>query len=522
MPQNSEAGYTVDGRTAEKIYIAIDLKSFYASAECAQRGLDPLTTNLVVADAERTEKTICLAVSPSLKSYGISGRARLFEVLQKVDQINAGRRSHAPGRVLTGSSWDNTAVQKDRSLALDFLVATPRMKLYMDISTHIVEIYMRFIAPEDIHVYSIDEVFIDATLYLKTYHCTPRELTMKLIRAVLQETNITATAGIGTNLYLAKVAMDIVAKHIPADRDGVRIAELNEYSYRTRLWDHQPLTDFWRVGSGTARKLAQYQMFTMGDIARCSAAKETDLVNEELLYKLFGVNAELLIDHAWGWEPCTMEDIHHYRPRSSSLSNGQVLSHPYEAEKALLILKEMTDRLVLDLVDKGLVTNQLSLYVSYDNENLKDAARRMSYQGDVCADYYGKAVPKPAHGSVNLESYSSSTREITEAMVALFRSIVDPQLLVRRLNISANALLSRRELARREDEHCEQLSLFIDPAEEEKKASRQVERERELRRQQAILAVQKKYGKNAMLKGMNLQEGATAMERNRQVGGHRA
>ena len=487
-------------------YIAIDLKSFYASVECILRGKDPLTTNLVVADESRTEKTICLAVSPSLKSFGIPGRPRLFEVVQKVSEVNAIRRAAAPGKQFTGKSTDLPTLQRHPELEVDYLVAPPQMALYMETSTAIYQVYLKYIAPEDIHVYSIDEVFIDATRYLKLYNMTARELAMKMILDVLERTGITATAGIGTNLYLCKVAMDIVAKHLPADKHGVRIAELTEMSYRELLWEHRPLTDFWRVGRGYSRKLERHGIFTMGDVARCS------LNNEDLLYKLFGVNAELLIDHAWGWESCTMADIKAYRPQTNSLSSGQVLQCPYSFEKAKLVTREMTDALVLDLVDKGLLTDQIVLTVGYDIENLTDPARAEAYHGEVTTDGYGRRIPKHGHGSANLGRPTASTARIVGAMMELFDRVADPNLLVRRLNVTACRVIPERELPPEEG----QLSLF-DQGREDTQAL-----EREKRRQKAILTIQKKYGKNALLKGMNLEEGATARDRNGQIGGHKA
>ena len=390
----------------QRTYIAIDLKSFYASVECRDRGLDPLDTNLVVADESRTDKTICLAVTPSLKSYGISGRGRLFEVKQRVKEANAGRQHDAPKRKLEGSSHFFSALQANPELAIDFIIAPPQMARYMEISTRIYEVYMKYVAPEDIVVYSIDEVFMDVTDYLNTYHLTPHDLAMKMILDVLETTGITATAGIGTNLFLSKVAMDIVAKHIPADKKGVRIAELDEMKFRRELWMHQPLTDFWRVGRGYAKKLEENGMFTMGDVARCSVK------NEDLLYKLFGKNAELLIDHAWGWEPCTVEAIKAYKPSTNSLGSGQVLHCPYEAEKAKLVLREMADLLVLDLVDKGLVTDQIVITVGYDIENLTDPERSRKYHGTVVKDHYGRQIPKQSHGSINLDGHTSSTKKI--------------------------------------------------------------------------------------------------------------
>ena len=487
-------------------YIAIDLKSFYASVECILRGKDPMTTNLVVADESRTEKTICLAVSPSLKSFGIPGRPRLFEVVQKVKGVNAIRRVSAPGKQFTGSSVDLSTLQRHPELEVDYLVAPPQMALYMETSTAIYQVYLKYIAPEDIHVYSIDEVFIDATNYLKLYGLTARGLAMKMILDVLERTGITATAGIGTNLYLCKVAMDIVAKHLPADKNGVRIAELDEMSYREQLWDHRPITDFWRVGRGYARKLERHGIFTMGDVARCS------LQNEDLLYKLFGINAELLIDHAWGWESCTMADIKAYRPETNSISSGQVLQQPYDFEKAKLVTREMTDALVLDLVDKGLLTDQIVLTVGYDIENLTDPARAEAYHGEVTTDGYGRKIPKHGHGSVNLGRPTASTARIVEAMMALFDRVADRNLLVRRLNVTACRVIPESQLPPEEG----QLSLF-DEGQEDTEAL-----EREKRRQKAILTIQKKYGKNALLKGMNLEEGATARDRNGQIGGHKA
>ena len=501
----------------EKAYIAIDLKSFYASQECIARGLDPLTTNLVVADASRTEKTICLAVSPSLKSYGISGRARLFEVVQKVKEINALRRERAPGRELTGSSCQDPELKANPSLALDYIAAPPRMGHYMECSTKIYNIYLKYVAPEDIHVYSIDEVFIDATPYLRTYGLTAQELARKMIEDVLATTGITATAGIGTNLYLAKVAMDVVAKHVEPDENGVRIASLDEMSYRRQLWDHRPLTDFWRVGRGYAKKLQQHGMYTMGDIARCSLGKEGEFYNEKLLYKLFGVNAELLIDHAWGWEPCTIADIKAYKPESNSIGSGQVLHCAYEAEKAKLVVREMTDLLVLDLVDKGLVTNQMVLTIGYDIENLTDPKRRNAYRGEVTTDPYGRKIPKHAHGTANLGRRTSSTRLITDAVMELFDRIVDRNLLVRRINLVAANVLPEQVV--QQELSFQQMDLFADNGQQEEEEAKL---EREKRRQQAVLSIRKKFGKNAILKGMNYEEGATTRDRNGQIGGHKA
>ena len=501
----------------QKYYAAIDLKSFYASVECIQRGLDPLTTNLLVADASRMEKTICLAVSPSLKSYGIPGRARLFEAVQQVGLANALRRAKAPGGQFRGKSWDAEELNRDPSLQIDYITAPPRMSLYMQTSTKIYEIYLQYVAPEDMHVYSVDEVFLDITPYLKTSGLTPYAFVRQIIRDVVQQTGITATAGIGTNLYLSKIAMDIVAKHEPADAYGVRIAQMDEMGYRRLLWDHRPLTDFWRVGPGYARKLEKVGLHTMGDVARCSLGGPDDFHNEELLFRLFGVAAELLIDHAWGVEPCTIADIKAYRPESNSISSGQVLTCPYPADKARLVMREMTDLLVLDLVDKGLMTDQMVLTVGYDVDNLLDPERRQRYKGPVETDRYGRKVPKYAHGTANLPAYSSSTREITQAVMALFDRIVDKELLVRRMTIAACRILTERAVSQASP--MEQLDLFAQPeAAEAQEACRQ----REKRRQQTVLEIQKKYGKNAILKGMNLEEGATARERNRQIGGHKA
>ena len=506
--------------TGQRSYIAIDLKSFYASVECAQRGLDPMTTHLVVADESRTEKTICLAVSPSLKAYGIPGRPRLFEVVQKVRQLNAERQARAPGGQFSGESHNALELQRDPSLALAYVVARPRMAEYMAMSTRIYHIYMQFVAPEDIHVYSIDEVFMDVTPYLATYGLSPRELAMRMIKAVLRETGITATAGIGTNLYLAKVAMDIVAKHMPADENGVRIAELDEMGYRRQLWDHRPLTDFWRIGHGYARKLEALGLHTMGDVARCSLGPPYSPYGEEKLYKLFGINAELLIDHAWGWESCTLQDIKAYRPESSSLSSGQVLHAPYEAEKAKLVVKEMADALALDLVEKHLVTDQMVLSVGYDLENLKDPMRMAAYDGPVDRDYYGRRAPRMAHGSINLGRATASARLIIDAVMALYDRIVHPALLVRRMYVVANHVMEEAQAPQMEQE---QLDLFTD-YEARQKEQEQLDREleKEKRRQQALLEIKRKFGKNAVLKGMSYEEGATAKDRNQQIGGHRA
>ena len=506
----------------QRTYIAIDLKSFYASVECRERGLDPMDTNLVVADESRTDKTICLAVTPTLKSYGISGRGRLFEVKQRVKEANAGRRHDAPGRILTGKSHFFSELQANPSLEIDFIIAPPRMAYYMEYSTKIYEVYLKYIAPEDIVVYSIDEVFMDVTDYLNTYKLSAHDLAMKIILDVLDTTGITATAGIGTNLFLCKVAMDIMAKHIPADENGVRIAELDEMSFRKNLWSHRPLTDFWRVGKGYAAKLEGCGLYTMGDIARCSIGKPTDYHNEELLYQLFGVNAELLIDHAWGWEPCTIADVKAYKPEHKSIVSGQVLQCPYTFEKARLVVREMADALALDLVDKGLATNQLVLTVGYDIENLTDPKIKEKYHGEITTDHYGRKIPKHAHGTANLDGYTSSTKKILEAVSELYDRIVDKNLLVRRLNITAAHVMNEASAPKKNDGY-EQLDFFTDYAAlQAKQEKEKAELERERKMQQAMLTIKKKFGKNAILKGMNLEEGATAKDRNEQIGGHKA
>ena len=494
-------------KSPSRTYIAIDLKSFYASAECVAMGLDPLDTHLVVADASRTEKTICLAVTPSLKSYGISGRARLFEVVQAVRRINAERRAKAPGRRFSGKSHVHSALQRDPSLELEYIVAPPRMAHYMEVSSQIYGIYLRHVSPEDIQVYSIDEVFIDATDYLKSCKLSAHDFARMLIREVLAETGITATAGIGPNLYLCKIAMDIEAKHSPADADGVRIAELDELSYRRKYWTHRPLTDFWRIGRGIAAKLEANGLYTLGDVARCSVAKPYERQNIELLYKLFGVGAELLIDHAWGWEPCTMDDIRSYRPTTSSLSSGQVLSQPYTFRKARVVIHEMTEQLVLSLVDKQLLTDQMVLHVGYDISSLTDPAVKAKYNGPVTQDWYGRPVPKPAHGSVNLPRQTSSTRQICDAVLDLFDRIVNRDMLVRRMYVVAAHLVQESSV------QAVQLDLFDEPAEADG---------RERSRQEAILAIRRKFGTNAILTGTNFDEGATGRERHKQIGGHKA
>jgi len=505
----------------EKIYAAIDLKSFYASVECIERGLNPMTTNLVVADSSRTEKTICLAVTPSLKAYGISGRARLFEVVQKVKEVNAERLRKAPGRVFTGTSSNSVELQSSPELSLGYIVAPPQMAHYVERSAEIYNIYLKYIAPEDIHVYSIDEVFMDITNYLATYNLSAHELVKQIILDVQSTTGITATAGIGTNMYLSKVAMDIEAKHIPSDENGVRIAFLDEMQYRRSLWTHRPLTDFWRVGRGYSKKLEDHGLFTMGDVARCSIGKPGDLHNENLLYKLFGVNAELLIDHAWGWEPCTIAEVKAYKPTTNSIGSGQVLQHAYTFDKAKLIAWEMTDLLVLGLVEKGLVTDQLVLTVGYDINNLTDPAKRKSYRGEITSDHYGRAIPKHAHGTANLGRYTSSTKLILDAVIALFDRIVDNNLLVRRIYVTANHVTDETSISM--DTSYGQLDMFTDySAQDMERAKEDAALERERKAQKAIISIKNKYGKNAILKGTNFEDGATTIERNRQIGGHKA
>lgn len=494
-----------------RIYIAIDLKSFYASVECVERGLDPLGVNLVVADPSRTEKTICLAVSPSLKAFGISGRARLFEVIERVKEVNGARRFKAPNKKFCGKSYYADELKQNPALELDYITAPPRMAKYMEVSTRIYGIYLKYVAPEDIHIYSVDEVFIDATAYLGTYKLSPREFAAMLIHDVLYETGITATAGIGTNLYLCKIAMDIVAKHIPADKDGVRIAELDETSYRRLLWAHTPLTDFWRIGKGYADKLEKCGLNTMGDIARASL----DPAEEKFLYKLFGVNAELLIDHSWGYEPCTIADIKSYRPESNSISSGQVLQCAYSCEKARIVIREMADALSLDLVEKRLVTDQIVLTVGYDKENC-------GYDGESTVDRYGRKIPKPAHGSFNLNCRTASSRLIIDAVSKLFDRITDPALSVRRMCIAANHVV-REDSVTDEEEEAVQLDFFNDYEQTaQHRALEQKQLRREKAMQLALLDIKKRYGKNAVLRGMNYQEGATARQRNEQVGGHKA
>ena len=498
-----------------RTYLCIDLKSFYASVECVERGLDPLTTNLVVADSSRTEKTVCLAITPSLKKIGLGGRARLFEVIQRVKEVNSLRKRNAVGYKFDGKSYNDVELTNNPNLELDFVIAPPQMARYIEISSKIYSIYLKFIAPEDIYVYSIDEVFIDVTSYLKTYGLTAHELAKKMIKDVLNETGVTATAGIGTNLYLAKVAMDIMAKKIKPDKDGVRIAELDEMSYRKSLWEHRPLTDFWRVGRGYQKKLEASGIYTMGDIALCSVN------NEDLLYKLFGINAELLIDHAWGYEPCTIELIKNYKPEGKSIGSGQVLHCPYDFNKARLIVKEMVDALALDLCDKGLVTNQLVLTVGYDIENLTNPNISSKYKGEISVDYLGRKIPKHAHGTANLDIYTSSSKMLMNAIIDLYDKIVNRKLLIRRINVAATKVILETHIPKVSS--YEQLNLFTDYKEKDNTDKKlKAELAKEKKSQEALLKIKKKYGKNSIMKGMNLEDGATMKERNEQIGGHKA
>lgn len=496
----------------KRTYIAIDLKSFYASVECVERGLNPLTTNLVVADISRTQKTICLAVSPSLKAHGIGGRARLFEVVQKIRQINNERRFKCGGK-FHGKSVYAPELDKHRDWELAYVIAKPRMAKYIEVSARIYGIYLKYIAPEDIHVYSIDEVFIDVTAYLKHLKMNAHQLAMTMIKDVLKSTGITATAGIGTNMYLCKVAMDIVAKHMPADKDGVRIAELDEMSYREKLWSHRPITDFWRIGRGIAAKLERHGIYTMGDVALQSER------NEELLYRMFGVNAELLIDHAWGWEPCTMEAIKQYKPAANSLSQGQVLQCPYNYDKALIVMKEMAEAVSLDLVDRHLVTDHIAIYIGYDAESLTSYEAGFTPVKDIALNHYGKIVPKPANGSAKLCRLTSSSKIITESAAELFRTIVDPDMLIRRINITACNIVP--ESWEKGTSIPQQLDLFTDYAERKEKTERMdrmLAKERMM--QKAILKIKKTFGKNTILKALDFDDAATARERNAQIGGH--
>ena len=505
----------------EKTYIAVDLKSFYASVECVERGLDPLKTNLVVADQSRTEKTICLAVSPALKAYGIPGRARLFEVIQKVNEVNHERLSHAPNHTFSGESYNCDELLSSPELSLSYITAVPRMAYYIEYSTRIYQVYLKYFSAEDIHVYSIDEVFIDITSYMNIYKLTARELTVKIIYDILETTGITATAGIGTNLYLAKVAMDIGAKHIKPDKNGVRIAELDEMSYRYTLWDHRPITDFWRVGRGYANKLAGIGLFTMGDVAKCSVGKPDEYYNEDLLYKLFGVNAELLIDHAWGYEPCTISAIKSYKPSAKSISSGQVLHCPYNYEKTKIVISEMADSLALDLAEKSLVTNKLVLTISYDIKNVDSQGNTLFDDIEITTDRYGRKKPKHAHGTISLSSYTSSSKEIITASLDLFDRIINKNLFTRKINITAVDIIDSS--AAKVKQKPIQLDIFTDfAALEAKQKEENISLEREKKIQKAIINIKKKYGKNAVLKGTNFREGATAMDRNSQIGGHKA
>ena len=502
----------------QKIYIAIDLKSFYASVECKERGLDPLTTNLVVAASSRTEKTVCLAVSPSLKQYGISGRARLFEVIQKVTAVNDKRKRLAFKQEFYGSSYNDIELKKNKNLKLDYIVATPRMSYYIKYSTDIYKIYLKYFAPEDIYVYSIDEVFCDITDYLMMYNMSAKELVTIVIKDVYNTTGITATAGIGTNLYLAKVAMDIVAKHVKSDKNGVRIACLNEMLYKKLLWNHRPITDFWRIGQGYSKKLEKYRIFTMGDIAR------TSIENEELLYNLFGVNAELLIDHSWGWEPVTIKDIKNYKPRTKSISSGQVLHCPYDYKKTKLIVKEMTELLTLELVEKNLVTSQIVLTIGYDSENLTNSDIKRLYNSEITIDRYGRNIPKHAHGTVNLDHKTSSSKQIIKAVMNLYEKIMNDKLLVRRINITANNVENISEIqVNNKKINYEQIDLFSNYEEIGKERIQEKKKEKEERElQKAMINIKKKFGKNSILKGMNFEDGGTTIERNNQIGGHKS
>lgn len=498
-----------------RIYACIDLKSFYASVECKERGLDPLTTNLVVADGSRTEKTVCLAISPTMKQYGLGGRARLFEVQQKVRDVNAYRKYQNYNKPFKSKSYNDIDLKKDKSLELDFIMAVPRMSYYMKYSTNIYNIYLKYIAPEDMYVYSIDEVFFDLTNYLNAKKLTPEELVRNMIHDVYETTGITATAGIGTNMYLAKVAMDIVAKHTDADKFGVRIAKLDEMSYRERLWNHKPLTSFWRVGKGYAKKLESRGLYTMGDIARCSVQ------NEELLYKLFGINAELLIDHAWGWEPCSMEKVKSFKPIRNSISTGQVLHCPYNYEKTKLIMKEMADLLALDLVTKKLVTDQLVITIGYDIDNLTDPYLKQKYNGEITIDHYGRNVPKHAHGTINLDHKTSSSKIIVDKIIELYDRVINKDLLIRRINITANKVVD--EMSITNNETFEQYDLFTDYKEQDEKSKKQKEsEEKEHKLQTTILGIKNRFGKNAILKGMNFEDGGTTIDRNNQIGGHKS
>ena len=496
------------------IYLAIDLKSFYASVECIERHLNPMNTNLVVADNSRTEKTICLAVSPALKSLGVPGRPRLFEVNEKVRQLNSFRRAKLNGKTLQEKSYLLSELQKNQDLAIDFIIAPPRMAHYIKYSTDILNVYLKYIAPEDIHVYSIDEVFIDISHYLKTYGLSPMELCQKMVKDVYTTTGITATAGIGTNLYLAKIAMDIVAKKMPADKNGVRIAYLDEQLYREKLWTHQPLTDFWRVGKGYAKKLEQEGLYTMGDIALCSTGSKSSYYNEELLYKLFGINAELLIDHAWGYEPCTIEQIKAYRPSKHSICCGQVLHTPYTTKKGEIVIKEMADSIALDLTAKSLVTDQLVLTIGYDRSNL-DAPETRSKIDKIRIDHYGRQVPEHSHGTIHLNGHTSLSNEIINKATELYRRIVKPQLLIRRFSLTADNTLAANQT---DVATATQLSLFDEPVDPQVQAKR----DKVDKLQHTVIDIKKRFGKNSLLRGLNYEDGATGRERNAQIGGHKA
>ena len=498
----------------EKTYLCIDLKSFYASVECRERNLDPMNTNLVVADESRTEKTVCLAISPTMKQYGLGGRARLYEVLQKVKEVNYQRKKNNNYKKFNSKSYIDSELKNNKELELDFILAPPQMKKYMNYSTKIYNVYLKYIAPEDIYVYSIDEVFCDLTNYLKHYNMSAKELVIKMIHDVYKTTGITATAGIGTNMYLAKVAMDIVAKHAEADEYGVRLAEIDEIGYRKLLWNHRPLTSFWRVGTGYAKKLDAKGLYTMGDIARCS------INNEDLLYKMCGVNAELLIDHAWGWEPCTIENIKAYKPTTNSISSGQVLHCPYDYKKTKLIVKEMADLLSLDLVAKDFVTNQLVMTIGYDIDNLTNPDIREIYNGAITLDHYGREVPKHAHGTINIDHYTSSSKTITDYFIKLYERIINKNLLVRRVNLVACNVVKPDSVVNKPI--VQQFDLFSNNEEQEELKRKELEDEKSERKvQEVLLSIKSRYGKNAILKGMNLEEGGTTIERNGQVGGHK-
>ncbi len=499
-------------RDEKRIYCAIDMKSFYSSVECVALGRDPLTTNLVVADKSRTDKTICLAVSPSLKAVGVKGRPRLFEVVQQVRLVNGRRRLNAPNRRLVGESDDATELAAHPELALSYIIAPPRMARYVECSTEVYKTYLKFVSAEDIKVYSIDEVFIDITQYIRLYGMTAEELVRAMIKDVLERTGVTATAGIGTNLYLAKIAMDVTAKHAEPDENGVRMAMLDERSYREKLWSHRPLTDFWRVGRGYARKLEANGLYTMGDVARCSIGKPTDYHNEAFLYKLFGKNAELLIDHAWGYEPCTMEEIKRYTPEAKSVGAGQVLQRPYKYDETRIIVREMAEELSLDLFEKNLVTDKLVLTIGYDADNVK----KLGYAGQTKIDVYGREIPVHAHGTENLKSRTSSTQIIVEAMTRLFERIVNPSLLTRRVTMAAENVIKVDD---KSHPQYEEINLFEDAAEAQKKREADEKAEK---LQRAVLALKKRYGKDAILRGADLTDGATAKLRHHQIGGHKA